>query len=199
MPARVWTLRAAAPRWCGSLTVSRCLVHIVLRLQTDAGIEGGQRPRHRALGYPHQVARPPVRKLIRGFRDGVPCYASWRVETRDDLDKVARSAERHVSDGFRAMTCHLGRLCRRPRAQGTRLAGDVGFVGTSSYNAFADQGNRDRLPVGRRTGAGRPCRWPARPRRLVNNSPLGRREMCHRRTEWTPPQCATTAPSSVGA
>jgi L-alanine-DL-glutamate epimerase-like enolase superfamily enzyme len=44
-----------------------------------------------------------------GYRSRVPCYASWRIEPNADLDKVARSAERHVANGFTAMKCHLGR------------------------------------------------------------------------------------------
>jgi L-alanine-DL-glutamate epimerase-like enolase superfamily enzyme len=62
-----------------------------------------------------KAAGQPVYKLMGGFRDRVPCYASWRVEPGDDLDKVARSAERHVANGFTAMKCHLGRTSL-PRA-----------------------------------------------------------------------------------
>jgi L-alanine-DL-glutamate epimerase-like enolase superfamily enzyme len=56
-----------------------------------------------------KAAGQPVYKLMGGFRDRVPCYASWRIEPEADLDKVARSAERHVANGFTAMKCHLGR------------------------------------------------------------------------------------------
>jgi L-alanine-DL-glutamate epimerase-like enolase superfamily enzyme len=56
-----------------------------------------------------KAAGQPVFKLMGGFGNRVPCYASWRVEPNDDLDKVARSAERHVQNGFTAMKCHLGR------------------------------------------------------------------------------------------
>jgi L-alanine-DL-glutamate epimerase-like enolase superfamily enzyme len=138
-------------------------IHIVLRLQTDAGLEGisyitrlhdaapaalkvlqifverivGMDPlapeaitdrlmlRGRPLPWFEaraasaidvalwdirgKAAGQPVFKLMGGFRNRVPCYASWRVEPNDDLDKVARSAERHVQNGFTAMKCHLGR------------------------------------------------------------------------------------------
>jgi L-talarate/galactarate dehydratase len=138
-------------------------VHIVLRLQTDAGLEGisyitrlhdaapaalkvlqiyverivGMDPlapeaiedrlllRGRPLPWFEaraasaidvalwdirgKAAGQPVYKLMGGFRKRVPCYASWRVEPDADLDKVARSAERHVQNGFKAMKCHLGR------------------------------------------------------------------------------------------
>src|SRR5215831_8859011 len=56
-----------------------------------------------------KAAGLPVYKLMGGHRDRVPCYASWRIEPDPDLDKVARSAERHVANGFTAMKCHLGR------------------------------------------------------------------------------------------
>jgi L-alanine-DL-glutamate epimerase-like enolase superfamily enzyme len=56
-----------------------------------------------------KAAGQPVWKLMGGSRDRVPCYASWRIEPDRDLDKVARSAERHVANGFTAMKCHLGR------------------------------------------------------------------------------------------
>ncbi|MBV9597949.1 MAG: mandelate racemase/muconate lactonizing enzyme family protein [Chloroflexi bacterium] len=138
-------------------------VHIVLRLQTDAGLEGisyitrlhdaapaalgvlrlyvdrivGMDPlapeaitdrlllRGRPLPWFEaraasaidvalwdirgKAAGQPVYKLMGGARDRVACYASWRIEPDKDLDKVARSAERHVASGFRAMKCHLGR------------------------------------------------------------------------------------------
>jgi L-talarate/galactarate dehydratase len=57
-----------------------------------------------------KAAGQPVYKLMGGYRNRVPCYASWRVEPDEDLDKVARSAERHVANGFTAMKCHLGPL-----------------------------------------------------------------------------------------
>lgn len=55
-----------------------------------------------------KAAGQPVHKLMGGYRTRVPCYASWRVEPDQDLDKVGRSAQRHVENGFRAMKCHLG-------------------------------------------------------------------------------------------
>jgi L-alanine-DL-glutamate epimerase-like enolase superfamily enzyme len=57
-----------------------------------------------------KAAGQPVYKLMGGFRNRVPCYASWRIEPEGDLDKIARSAERHVANGFTAMKCHLGRV-----------------------------------------------------------------------------------------
>jgi len=57
-----------------------------------------------------KAAGQPVYKLMGGYRNRVPCYASWRVEPSEDLDRVARSAERHVANGFTAMKCHLGPL-----------------------------------------------------------------------------------------
>jgi L-alanine-DL-glutamate epimerase-like enolase superfamily enzyme len=62
-----------------------------------------------------KAAGQPLHKLMGGYRDRVPCYASWRIEPDDDLDKVARSAARHVENGFTAMKCHLGRTSL-PRA-----------------------------------------------------------------------------------
>jgi len=138
-------------------------IHIVLRLQTDAGLEGisyitrlhdaapaalsvlqlyvdriqGMDPlapeaitdRFLLRGRPlpwfearaasavdvalwdirGKAAGQPLYKLMGGYRNRVPCYASWRIEPNEDLDKVARSAERHVANGFTAMKCHLGR------------------------------------------------------------------------------------------
>jgi len=51
----------------------------------------------------------------------VPCYASWRIEPDEDLDKVARSAERHVANGFTAMKCHLGRVSRAQAVEHMRV------------------------------------------------------------------------------
>jgi L-alanine-DL-glutamate epimerase-like enolase superfamily enzyme len=57
-----------------------------------------------------KAANQPVFKLMGGYRQRVPCYASWRVEPSDDLDAIAQSALRHVENGFTAMKCHLGPL-----------------------------------------------------------------------------------------
>jgi L-alanine-DL-glutamate epimerase-like enolase superfamily enzyme len=57
-----------------------------------------------------KAAGQPVWRLMGGYRQRVPVYASWRIEPSADLDSVAKSAERHVAAGFRAMKCHLGRV-----------------------------------------------------------------------------------------
>jgi L-talarate/galactarate dehydratase len=158
-------------------------VHIVLRLQTDAGIEGisyitrlheaapaalrvlhiyverikGMDPlapeaiadrlmlRGRPLPWFEaraasaidvalwdirgKAAEQPVYKLMGGYRNRVACYASWRIEPDADLDRVARSAERHVHNGFRAMKCHLGRATLEDAVHHMRALRDA--VGTT--------------------------------------------------------------------
>jgi L-alanine-DL-glutamate epimerase-like enolase superfamily enzyme len=47
----------------------------------------------------------PVYKLLGGYRDRVPCYASWRIE-HQDAESLAQSARYLVDQGFRAMKFH---------------------------------------------------------------------------------------------
>ena len=58
-----------------------------------------------------KVANMPVYQLMGGFRDRVPCYASWRIEpgTADALD-LGTSARFLVDQGFRAMKFHVRTL-----------------------------------------------------------------------------------------
>jgi L-talarate/galactarate dehydratase len=60
-----------------------------------------------------KVAGLPLYKLMGGYRDRVPTYASWRVEPRDDLEDLASDAARHVENGFRAMKSHIGTLSKQ--------------------------------------------------------------------------------------
>jgi L-alanine-DL-glutamate epimerase-like enolase superfamily enzyme len=63
----------------------------------------------------------PLYRLLGGFRNRVPTYASWRVEPGDDLDAIARSAARHVENGFTAMKWHGGPLSGERAAAHMRL------------------------------------------------------------------------------
>lgn len=57
----------------------------------------------RALGQ-------PMFKLMGGYRDRIPCYASWRIEPGADRSEadLAESARYHVEHGFMAMKFHTG-------------------------------------------------------------------------------------------
>lgn len=58
-----------------------------------------------------KVANQPVHRLLGGFRDRVPCYASWRIEpgTAEARD-VGASARHLVEHGYRAMKFHVRQL-----------------------------------------------------------------------------------------
>ena len=56
-----------------------------------------------------KAANRPVYQLMGGYRDRVPCYASWRIEEQDHK-AVAKSARQHVDAGFRAMKYHTGSM-----------------------------------------------------------------------------------------
>lgn len=61
-----------------------------------------------------KAAGMPVHVLLGGFRDRVPCYASWRIEpgTRE-ATALGDSAKHLVSTGFRAMKFHVRHLDER--------------------------------------------------------------------------------------
>jgi L-alanine-DL-glutamate epimerase-like enolase superfamily enzyme len=55
-----------------------------------------------------KVANQPVHRLLGGFRDRVPCYASWRVEPGTSEARALGASARHLVDtGFRAMKFHV--------------------------------------------------------------------------------------------
>jgi len=56
-----------------------------------------------------KAANRPVYQLMGGYRDRVPCYASWRIEEQDH-ESLAKSARAHVDAGFRAMKYHTGSM-----------------------------------------------------------------------------------------
>ncbi|HEX5140754.1 MAG TPA: mandelate racemase/muconate lactonizing enzyme family protein [Dehalococcoidia bacterium] len=56
-----------------------------------------------------KAAGRPVYQLMGGFRDRVPCYASWRIEEQDS-ESLAKSGREHVDQGFRAMKYHTGSM-----------------------------------------------------------------------------------------
>jgi L-alanine-DL-glutamate epimerase-like enolase superfamily enzyme len=82
----------------------------------------------RALGQ-------PVYKLMGGFRDRIPCYASWRIEPaadRPDAD-VAASAQFHLDHGFRAMKFHTSgfghdRVVRHMRVLREAVGSDIDIM-----------------------------------------------------------------------
>jgi L-alanine-DL-glutamate epimerase-like enolase superfamily enzyme len=59
-----------------------------------------------------KAAGRQVYQLMGGFRDRVPCYASWRIE-HQDLESLAQSARYHVDTGFKAMKFHTGPMDER--------------------------------------------------------------------------------------
>jgi L-talarate/galactarate dehydratase len=55
-----------------------------------------------------RAAGQPVYKLLGGFRDRVPCYASYRLWWQNDLETIARNGAGFVESGFKAMKYRLG-------------------------------------------------------------------------------------------
>lgn len=60
-----------------------------------------------------KAAGQPVFRLMGGYRQRVPCYASWRVEPQGNLQETAASARYLVDLGFKAMKFHAGGLDRQ--------------------------------------------------------------------------------------
>ncbi|HSF33418.1 MAG TPA: mandelate racemase/muconate lactonizing enzyme family protein [Candidatus Tectomicrobia bacterium] len=54
----------------------------------------------------------PLYRLLGGYRDRVPAYASDRLWYSLSLDELAASARQHVADGFRAVKLRLGKEAR---------------------------------------------------------------------------------------
>jgi L-alanine-DL-glutamate epimerase-like enolase superfamily enzyme len=58
-----------------------------------------------------KAAGMPVHVLLGGFRDQVPCYASWQIEPgTTEAAALGESAQRLVAGGFRAMKFHVRHL-----------------------------------------------------------------------------------------
>lgn len=58
-----------------------------------------------------KVTGQPVHRLLGGFRDRVPCYASWRIEPGTDEARDLGASARHLLErGFRAMKFHVRHL-----------------------------------------------------------------------------------------
>ena len=58
-----------------------------------------------------KLAGQPVYKLMGGFRDRVPCYASWRIEPGTIHEKeLGKSACYLVDQGFKSMKFHVRRM-----------------------------------------------------------------------------------------
>lgn len=58
-----------------------------------------------------KIAGMPVHRLMGGFRDRVPCYASWRIEPGTTYtERLGESAKHLVDQGFRAMKFHVRTL-----------------------------------------------------------------------------------------
>jgi L-alanine-DL-glutamate epimerase-like enolase superfamily enzyme len=61
-----------------------------------------------------KAAGLPVHVLLGGFRDRVPCYASWRIEPGTaEATALGESAKHLVSTGFRGMKFHVRQLDER--------------------------------------------------------------------------------------
>jgi L-alanine-DL-glutamate epimerase-like enolase superfamily enzyme len=61
-----------------------------------------------------KAAGLPVHVLLGGFRDRVPCYASWRIEPgTTEATALGESAKHLVASGFRAMKFHVRHLDQR--------------------------------------------------------------------------------------
>ena len=60
-----------------------------------------------------KAAGQPVWQLMGGYRDRVPCYASWRIEPGLDDVALAESAVSLCKQGFKAMKFHTGAMARQ--------------------------------------------------------------------------------------
>jgi L-alanine-DL-glutamate epimerase-like enolase superfamily enzyme len=72
-----------------------------------------------------KAAGMPLYQLLGGFRNRVPTYASWRVEPKDDEAALAKSAARHVAEGFTAMKWHGGPLNQERAIRHMRVLRDA--------------------------------------------------------------------------
>jgi L-alanine-DL-glutamate epimerase-like enolase superfamily enzyme len=57
-----------------------------------------------------KAAEQPLWQLLGGYRDRVPCYASWRLEPRPNMEGLAESASFLLEQGFTAMKWHTQTL-----------------------------------------------------------------------------------------
>lgn len=58
-----------------------------------------------------KAASMPLHVLLGGFRDRVPCYASWRIEPGTiEATALGESAKHLLASGFRAMKFHVRQL-----------------------------------------------------------------------------------------
>jgi L-alanine-DL-glutamate epimerase-like enolase superfamily enzyme len=62
----------------------------------------------------------PLYRLLGGFRDRVPAYASDRLWYSLSLEELAASARQHVADGYRTVKLRLGKETR-PEAEAERV------------------------------------------------------------------------------
>lgn len=62
----------------------------------------------------------PLYRLLGGYRDRLPAYASDNLWHSLSLDELAASASRHLKQGFRAMKLRLGREAS-PEAEASRV------------------------------------------------------------------------------
>jgi L-alanine-DL-glutamate epimerase-like enolase superfamily enzyme len=53
-----------------------------------------------------KAAQQPLWQLLGGYRDRVPCYASWRLEPRPNMEGLAESASYLLEQGFTSMKWH---------------------------------------------------------------------------------------------
>ena len=132
-----------------------------------------------------KIAGQPVHKLLGGFTDRLPVYASgsfWRPHRPEDIAGAARS---FVEQGFRAMKLRLGgesspakeverlRLLREAVGDDIDLMVDVnrGVVGERSGDHWKTVGGVRALLAG----------GPRRPSRSRRTGPRGRRANCAHR------------------
>jgi L-alanine-DL-glutamate epimerase-like enolase superfamily enzyme len=71
----------------------------------------------------------PLYRLLGGYRDRLPAYASDRLWYSLTLDELAMSASRHVADGFRTIKLRLGKEAN-PAAEVSRVHAVRQAVGT---------------------------------------------------------------------
>lgn len=56
-----------------------------------------------------KAAGQPLHRLLGGYRNRVPTYASWNIEPRAGHKGLAEDCAAHLARGFRSMKAHIGR------------------------------------------------------------------------------------------
>jgi L-alanine-DL-glutamate epimerase-like enolase superfamily enzyme len=92
-PEAAWMKLTQAAKWVGPGGFVNCAIAPLDIAMWDAAAKAANQPLYRLLG---------------GFSDRVPAYASDNLWYNLSLDELAASARQHVADGFKAMKLRIG-------------------------------------------------------------------------------------------